>query len=99
MVQKSLLLPRAIFAARQKRQWTQAELAGFLGVSQGTISFWERGIETPSLEHQVKLVTLLPEIFEQLAEQEVDILARLYQLERAVFGGKCSCQGCGCTLD
>lgn len=97
MSRKSLLLPQAIRTAREKRNWTQTELAGKLGVSQGTISFWERGVETPSLEHQVKLVTNLPEIFEQLAERELDILTRLYRLERAVYSGKCRCQGCGCT--
>jgi transcriptional regulator with XRE-family HTH domain len=97
MVRTSLLLPRAIRNARRQHRWTQAELAQRLGVSQSTISFWERGIETPSLEHQVQLVTLLPEIFEQLAEKEMDILSRLYQLERAVYGRKCSCRGCGCS--
>jgi len=97
MAQKSLLLPQAIRTAREKRQWTQAELANRLEVSQGTISFWERGVEVPSLEHQVQLVTLLPEIFEQMAEREIDILARLYRLERAVYAGKCSCLGCGCA--
>lgn len=96
-MQSSLLLPRAIRTAREKRKWTQTDLAQRLDVSQSTISFWERGVEKPSLDHQVKLVTLLPEIFEQLAEQEFDILSRLYRLERAVYGGKCSCQGCGCS--
>lgn len=97
MTHASLLLPGAIRLARERRQWTQIELAQRLDVSQSTISFWERGVETPSLEHQVRLVTLLPEIFERLAEQELDILNRLYRLERAVYGGKCSCQGCACS--
>jgi transcriptional regulator with XRE-family HTH domain len=97
MLNSPLLLPKAIRKARQKRKWTQSELAKRLRVSQSTISFWERNIETPSLENLVELVKLLPEIFEQLARQEADILARLYQLERVVYGGKCSCQGCGCS--
>jgi transcriptional regulator with XRE-family HTH domain len=97
MLSTPLLLPKAIRESRQKRKWTQAELAQRLDVSQGTISFWERSIETPSLENLVELVKLMPEIFEQLARQEADILARLYQLERAVYGGKCSCRGCGCS--
>ncbi|HUF38218.1 MAG TPA: helix-turn-helix transcriptional regulator [Anaerolineales bacterium] len=96
MTDKSFLFPKAIRSARDRRKWTQVELAGRLGVTQGTVSFWERGIESPSLEHQVKLVTLMPEIFEDLAEQETVILSRLYQLERAVYSGKCSCSGCGC---
>jgi len=92
-----LLLPKAIRASRKKRKWTQTELAERLQVSQGTISFWERSIETPSLEHLIELVKLMPEIFDLLAQQEADILARLYQLERAVYGGKCMCRGCGCS--
>ena len=97
MPNKSLLLPEAIRQARIQRSWTQAELAGRLQVSQSTISFWERGIESPSLIHQVQLVSLMPEIFEQLARQHGDLLARLYRLERIVYQGKCGCQGCGCS--
>ena len=97
MIPKSLLLPGAIHQARQQRQWTQVELVKRMGVSQGTISFWERGIENPSLAHQVQLVSLMPEIFEQLVKQQTDLLARLYRLERALYGGKCSCKGCGCS--
>ena len=97
MTQTSMLLPQAIRNARQKRHWTQVDLAQQLNVSQGAISFWERGIESPSLEHLVALITLLPEIFEQLAQQETQILARLYNLERAINSGKCTCLGCGCA--
>lgn len=97
VARKSLLLPKAIRKARRNRRWTQAELAQRLNVSQGTISFWERGVESPSLEHQIQLVTLMPEIFAQLADQEADIVARLYRLERAIHSGKCVCQGCGCA--
>ena len=97
MTRASMLLPQAIRHARQKRRWTQIDLAQQLNVSQGTISFWERGIESPSLEHLIALVTLLPEIFEQLARQEAQLLARLYKLERVVNSGKCNCRGCGCA--
>ena len=97
MLNTPLLLPKAIRESRLKRKWTQTELAKRLQVSQGTISFWERSIETPSLDHLVELVKLMPEIFEKLAQQEANILARLYQLERVVYEGKCSCQGCGCS--
>ena len=97
MTRASMLLPQAIRDARRKRRWTQIDLAQKLNVSQGTISFWERGLESPSLEHLIALVTLLPEIFEQLAQQESKILARLYELERVLHGGKCTCRGCDCT--
>ena len=93
---RSMLLPRAIRQAREALQWTQMALATQLSVSQSTISFWERGVETPSLEHLVELATVMPEIFDQLAQQEADILARLYRLERMVHGGQCLCQACNC---
>jgi len=97
MLNTPLLLPKAIRESRQKRHWTQTELAQQLQVSQGTISFWERNIESPSVDHMIELIKLMPEIFEKLAQQEADILSRLYQLERAVYEGRCSCQGCGCS--
>lgn len=97
MVTKSLLLPKAIREARKKCGLTQAEMADQLGVSQATISFWENGTETPSLENYLKLVNLVPEIFNLLAEQETDLLTRLYQLERAAYGDSCSCERKGIT--
>ncbi len=92
MVTKSLLLPRAIREARKNCGLTQAEMAEQLGVSQATISFWENGAETPALDNQVKLVKLMPDIFNLLAEQETNLLTRLYQLERAAYGESCSCE-------
>ncbi|MGQ0604517.1 MAG: helix-turn-helix transcriptional regulator [Anaerolineales bacterium] len=85
--------------AREARGWTQAELAARLKVSQGTISFWENGIEVPSLEHQVRLVEALPEILTDLAAQELGLLDRVQALERAVFSGKCGCEGCNCSAE
>lgn len=97
MSDKPFLLPGAIRRAREQRGWTQVELARRLGVSQGAISFWERGIETPSMDHQVQLVTVLPEIFEDMSQQMTGILSRLYRLERAIHAGQCRCSGCGCS--
>lgn len=96
MTHRQLLLPRAIRRARAQREWTQSELATRLGVSQSAISFWERGVEQPSLDHQIRLITVLPEVLEQLAAEELDILQRLYRLERAINDGRCRCQGCSC---
>ncbi len=92
MPQSSLLLPKAIRTARENRGWTQAELAEKMEVTQSTISFWERGVETPTLENQVRLATLIPDIFDLLAEQEADLIARLYQLERVVAKDQCTCE-------
>ena len=92
-------LPRAIHVARKKRGWTQEELAGRLGVTQSTVSFWENGVEMPSLQHQVLLVESMPDIMTALAIQELNLLDRLQTLERAVFDGKCGCEGCSCSAD
>lgn len=39
----SALLARNVAAERVRRRWTQAELAGTLGVSRATLSGWEAG--------------------------------------------------------
>lgn len=92
-------LSNAIRAAREKRGWTQGELAAQLKVSQGTISFWENGVEVPSLDHQVRLIEAMPEILTALAAQEVSLLDRIQALERVVFSGKCGCEGCNCSSE
>lgn len=92
-------LPKAIRVAREKRRWTQQDLANRLGVTQGTISFWENGAEIPSLHHQVHLVEIMPDVMTALAMQELNLLDRLQALERAVFDGKCGCEGCDCSAD
>lgn len=93
---KSMLLPSAIREAREAHHWTQVELAQKIAVSQGTISFWERGVETPRMEHMLRLVMALPELFDHLAKRENELLARVYALERELNNGKCKCRGCGC---
>ncbi len=92
-------LANAIRAAREKRQWTQGELAARLNVTQGTISFWENGVEVPALDHQVRLVEAMPEILTALAAQELSLLDRVQTLERVVFSGKCGCEGCRCSSE
>ena len=66
-------------------------------VSQGTVSFWKRGVESPTLEHIIDLVQLMPGVIGALAQQEGELLARVYQLERALNDGKCCCKGCSCS--
>lgn len=92
-------LTNAIRVAREKRRWTQTDLARKLSVTQGTISFWENGVELPSLAHQVQLVEVMPDILTALAIQELNLLDRVQTLERIVFDGKCGCQGCDCSVE
>ncbi len=88
---------QAVRTARSKRGWTQGELARQLRVTQGTISFWENGLISPSLEHKVRLVQAMPEILSALAAQELALLDRIQALERSVFDGRCGCKDCTCT--
>lgn len=89
-------LSQAIRAARLERRLTQGELATRIGVSQGTISFWERGIEAPTVEHVILLALELPEIVEGFDERERELLQGMLRLERNLFSGRCACAGCSC---
>lgn len=92
-------LANAIRVAREKRSWTQNDLALKVQVTQGTISFWENNVEMPSLVHQLHLIELMPDILTALAFQELNLLDRIQTLERVIFNGKCGCQGCECKDD
>jgi CO dehydrogenase maturation factor len=92
-------LAQAIRGARLAREMTQGELASRVGVSQGTISFWENGVESPSLEHIISLALELPELVEQFPERERQLLQRILRLERELFAGRCACKGCTCGQD
>lgn len=90
---------QAIKIARTERGMTQGELAARLGVTQGTISFWENGTETPTVEHLIILALELPEIVENFEGRERELLQRVLRLERSLFEGKCACAGCSCGED
>ncbi len=89
-------LSQAIRAARTQRSLTQGELAARLGVSQGTISFWESGNETPRVEHLIALALELPEIINGFGGRERELLQRAVRIERDLFAGRCACKGCAC---
>jgi transcriptional regulator with XRE-family HTH domain len=91
------MLPQAIRAARTERSLTQGELATRIGVSQGTISFWENGTESPTVEHLIALALELPNLIESFEGRERDLLQRVLRLERDLFAGRCACAGCSCT--
>ena len=90
-------LARVIRAARMERTLTQGELATRIGVSQGTISFWEHGVEVPTVEHVLILALELPAIVEHFNERERALFQRVLRLERELFAGRCACTGCSCT--
>jgi len=67
-----------------------------LSVSQSTISFWENGTETPTVEHLIVLALELPEVMESFDGRERELLQRVLRLEREMFDGHCACAGCQC---
>ena len=96
MTTSVLSLSQAIRIARMEHGLTQGELAGRIGVSQGTISFWENGAETPTIEHIIGLAVELPEVIESFTGRERELLQRVLRLEREIFRGRCACKGCTC---
>ncbi len=93
---QSHALAHAIRAARRERGLTQNELAARIGVSQGTISFWEHGTETPTVKHVIMLALELPEIVTHFEGRERELIERVLRLERELFAGRCACAGCTC---
>lgn len=89
-------LAQAIREARSAQGLTQGELAARIGVSQGAVSFWENGAETPKIEHVIALALELPEILGSFEGRERQLLARVLRLERGLFTGRCACAGCAC---
>ena len=97
MTSESGTLPQAIRAARVNRGLTQGELAALIGVSQGAISFWENGMESPTVAHLIALALELPNLVERFEGRERELLQRVLRLERELFAGRCACAGCSCT--
>ncbi|MCA1667620.1 MAG: helix-turn-helix domain-containing protein [Thermomicrobia bacterium] len=95
--ERPLTLP--IRSARMERQLTQGELAARIGVTQSTVSFWESGVETPTIEHLILLALELPEIIETFDGRERELLQRVLRLERELFAGRCACAGCSCQSE
>lgn len=96
MQASSYTTSQAIRTARIERGLTQGELGARLGVSQGTISFWENGTEVPTVEHLIVLALELPQIVESFEGRERELLQRVLRLERSLFDGRCACAGCTC---
>src|SRR5689334_628788 len=87
---------QALRSARLKHGLTQEELGIRLQVSQGTISFWENGSETPTVEHVILLALELPELIESFEGYEQALIRKVIQLKRELYPGRCACAGCSC---
>lgn len=83
----------SIRRARLARGLTQVELAPRIGVTQGAVSSWEQGNETPSFVHMLKLLLHLPELRDDLPADQVNLLLRV---ERVLFADHCTCDDCSC---
>ncbi len=90
-------LGNCIRHARRRADLSQEDFAARLGVSQGTISFWERDIETPTLDNLVKLLALCPDLLGDIRAHRSEVIQQLRQIERALFAGQCACEGCNCA--
>lgn len=84
-------------AVRRRAALSQGEFAARVGVSQGTISFWEHDVELPSLDHLLKLLTEFPELLDAVRTYNYPMLVQLRRVERIVFNGKCACENCTCA--
>ncbi len=87
----------AIRRARMRADLSQGELAARVGVSQGTVSFWERDIEVPTLDNLVKLLAQFPDLLGAVQVHHGHVIQQLRQIERALFNGQCACDNCQCS--
>ena len=89
-------LGSSIRNARLRADLSQEDLAKRLGITQGTISFWERDVETPTLDNLIKLLAQFPDLLGDIRVHQHEMIRQLRQIERALFDGQCACQNCGC---
>jgi len=58
--------PSSLKAERERRGWSQSDLAKKLGVGLSTVGRWEQGKSQPYPYHRKKLATLLGKTAQQL---------------------------------
>lgn len=64
---------KSLFELRKKYSLTQQELANLIPVSRETISKWERGIYTPSVECLIKLSSVFQISIDEILSLSEDI--------------------------
>ncbi len=70
---------KTIRQLREERDWSQDQLARRLGVGQGTVSNWERGLKVP----QPRTLTRLAELFD-VSVEEIVVEQAAYRLQDAL---------------
>ncbi len=83
--------------ARLRANLSQEDLAKRLKITQGTISFWERDVETPTLDNLIKLLSHFPDLLGDIRVHQQEVIKQLRQIERALFDGQCACENCNCN--
>ena len=92
-------LGQAIHNARVRAQLSQGQVAKRLGITQGTVSFWEHDVETPTLDNLIKLLAEFPDLLGDIRLHRVEAIRQLRQIERALFDGQCACGNCSCNTE
>ncbi len=63
---------KTIRQLRQERGWTQQDLAQLLGVTQSTVSGWERGLKTQRPRTLLRLAALFGVRIEDIAIEQAE---------------------------
>ena len=92
-------LGQAIHNARVRAQLSQGQVAKRLGITQGTVSFWEHDVETPTLDNLIKLLAEFPDLLGDIRLHRVEAIRQLRLIERALFDGQCACGNCNCNAE
>ena len=66
------IMMKTIRQLREERDWSQDLLAQRLGVGQGTVSNWERGIKVPKPRTLTRLAELFDVSVEEIAVEQAE---------------------------
>jgi transcriptional regulator with XRE-family HTH domain len=77
-----ILVGRRIVRLREKRRWTQADLAQRLGLKRERVSHWERGEHSPTLAALVALARTFRISLDELVLGETRLGVRLTEDEK-----------------
>lgn len=69
---------------REKNKLSQKELAAKIGISESSLSYYENGSKTPSVENLIKLVTALETTPNELLQDYINIDDELYYYKNVI---------------